>query len=313
MRLDLEIELIKANKRIMRLEENMDTMKENNKSLEAELKQLKSEKRTKLSEAISLEGLKVLFSSFYSHFAFARFLFSFLINFLKDDIKVLLKFLLGNNVGKYCPVIRSFAITLQSFSSRAYDFVRNKFDKNLPHAGTIRKWYLNAAGNQPGITEESISYLKYISSEKKEMGQSFLVSLSFDEMAIKKNIQWIDSEKRFSGYVNVGKRDQNDEWPVANQSLVFLVNGINHEVCVPVAYYFITALNAKEKSELIFKVIEAITSTDAIICTLTFGGLASNFSMLKELGADYKLDEPKTYFVNPYNQRILCFWIHAIC
>lgn len=37
--------------------------------------------------------------------------------------------------------MRSFALTLHFHSARAYDYVRDKFNKNLPHVSTIRKWY----------------------------------------------------------------------------------------------------------------------------------------------------------------------------
>ena len=40
---------------------------------------------------------------------------------------------------KYPPELKSFALTLQFYSSKAYEFVRQKLKKDLPHQSVIRK------------------------------------------------------------------------------------------------------------------------------------------------------------------------------
>lgn len=46
--------------------------------------------------------------------------------------------------------------------------------------------------------------------------------MCFDEMAIRRHMQWIHNEKRFSGVISYGERDDG-ETPVANNAIFFLV------------------------------------------------------------------------------------------
>lgn len=39
--------------------------------------------------------------------------------------------------GEYIPEIRSFAMTLHFYSGKAYDYVRKKFNNQLPHSSTV--------------------------------------------------------------------------------------------------------------------------------------------------------------------------------
>jgi len=50
--------------------------------------------------------------------------------------------------------MRKFAITLQFYSNRAYDYVRKSFKNILLHQKTITKWYKVINGN-PGFTSEA--------------------------------------------------------------------------------------------------------------------------------------------------------------
>ena len=54
------------------------------------------------------------------------------------------------STAQYSPEIRVFASTLQFYSSRAYEYVRDKFCKALPDVSTIRKWFSNIDGS-PGV------------------------------------------------------------------------------------------------------------------------------------------------------------------
>jgi len=47
--------------------------------------------------------------------------------------------------------MRKFAITLQFYSNKAYNFVRKIFKNLLPHPKTISKWYKVVNGD-PGFT-----------------------------------------------------------------------------------------------------------------------------------------------------------------
>ena len=46
----------------------------------------------------------------------------------------------------YCDELQAFAMTLQFYSAKAYDFVRETFDLALPHPRSLRTWYSHING-----------------------------------------------------------------------------------------------------------------------------------------------------------------------
>ena len=65
----------------------------------------------------------------------------------------------GSAKKEYPQELKSFAITLQFYSSRAYNYVRQTFDLCLPHEKTVRNWY-SAVDAEPGFTAEAFSTLE---------------------------------------------------------------------------------------------------------------------------------------------------------
>ena len=61
--------------------------------------------------------------------------------------------------GKYSPALRSFALTLQFYSSKAYAFVRKTFHLSLPHPSQVRRWYSQVPAD-PGFTEPAFKTLQ---------------------------------------------------------------------------------------------------------------------------------------------------------
>lgn len=114
---------------------------------------------------------------------------------------------------------------------------------------------------------------------------------------IRQHVQYIDSQKIFSGLTTFGNRG--DDLPIAKNAIVFMVNGINKQISLPVAHHFIGMMNAEEKANLLKIVITAITQTNAILVNVTCDGLVTNFSMFRRLGASFKPDNLQTYFPNP--------------
>lgn len=145
---------------------------------------------------------------------------------------------------KFNENVRKFVLTLNFYSPRAYRYIRRKFDKHLPHPSTIQKWYANSCGaTKSGFYDQS---LQILSSHTKEMianGTEPICSLVFDEMAIKKHIQCSHSEEKFIGTINYGFKPDCSDVPLANNALVFMLKGINFDMCLPLAYFFITTLN----------------------------------------------------------------------
>lgn len=224
---------------------------------------------------------------------------------LQNDAKAVLQCLeFGKEAKQYMDDIRTFALTLHYYSPRAYQYVRNKFNSHLPDVSTMRSWISNCSGyGEPGICTNGLETLRILASDMKSKAKGFYCSVSFDEMYIKKHVQWSEAKRKFVGFISYGKKDENGELPVANQSLVFLVTGININISIPIAHFFIRSLNATEKSILIKEIITAITNTGAVVVNITFDGLAENFSACRMLGSSFELDNMRPYFINPVNKR----------
>lgn len=75
-----------------------------------------------------------------------------------------------NSRNKFSPELRSFALTLQFYSSKAYDYVRKTLNNGLPHPSTLRRWYQHVDGC-PGFTKEAFEALKVIVSENKKINK----------------------------------------------------------------------------------------------------------------------------------------------
>jgi hypothetical protein len=70
----------------------------------------------------------------------------------------------------YSPELKSFALTLQFYSAKAYSFVWKTFNLALPSQSQIRRWY-NKVPADPGFTEPAFNALKLKSEEAKKHGK----------------------------------------------------------------------------------------------------------------------------------------------
>lgn len=205
---------------------------------------------------------------------------------------------------QYPKTVRSFALTLQFLSPRAYDYVRRTFDNHLPDPSTIRKWYMNSsADGEFGYCKQTIETLTNLAKEQRAKGSQLIVSLIFDEMSIRKQLHWNDAQKKFMGHITYGFESNADELQLANNVLVFMVNGINCNFTMPIAFYFITTLTGTQKFALVREIIEAIAVCDVRVMSLTFDGLSSNLTMCNLFGASFKRDDFRPYFTLPNGER----------
>lgn len=211
-----------------------------------------------------------------------------LLEFLKDDFKPGMK---------YPEAIRAFSLKLNFLSPKAYVFVRTMFCNRLPHPKTISAWYRNSnLDAKSGISEASLQILQREALRLKERGMQLLCSLSFDEMVIRRHLQWSNSENKFLGTVTYGP-DGNE---IANNAIVFLANGINSHIQAPVAYYFITSLSGEQRKEILLEILKVFFEREISVSNITFDGLPANATMCELLGARLERDRTKTFFIDPY-------------
>lgn len=128
---------------------------------------------------------------------------------------------------KYPPNVRAFCISLHGTSPKAYNFVRNKFGKNIPHPETIREWYRHSnLDASSGISKLSMDALGSMAKKMQEKDRQLVVGLVMDEMAIQRNMTWCRNTNRFIGVVDCGTLDSEDDFTLAKNALVFI-----HSIC----------------------------------------------------------------------------------
>lgn len=123
--------------------------------------------------------------------------------------------------------MRAFCISLHCISPKAYNFVRLKFGKNIPHPETIREWYRQSdLDASSGISIISMDALQNMANKMKEANRQLVISLIMDEMFIQRNLTWCKATNKFIGLVDCGTLDPNEEFTLAKNVLVsiFLFN-----------------------------------------------------------------------------------------
>lgn len=194
---------------------------------------------------------------------------------------------------KYSPALRSFALTLNYYSPKAYEYVRRVFNTSLPHPRTLQKWYSKIGGG-PGFTKEAFTAIK----RKTDSSTSPLVgTLVLDEMSIRRRLEW--DGRQFHGYVDMGTGLEGDHLSVAKEALVFLITAINGNFKVPVGFFLVDGVTGLQRADLVKQCLELAHNAGIKIVAVTFDGCAANVSMAGHLGCcltdfDVKFNHPVT-------------------
>lgn len=240
-------------------------------------------------------------------------MFEFFLNLFQENDEILECLKSGRPEMQYSPVIREFSLGLKFHSTAAYEFVRSKFNNNLPTVRSIQKWCESVDGS-PGISTDALESIqkKAVLYANENGDKEMPVCLISDEMSVKKNVSWNRNVREFSGfaeYVNKSTSDAaelDNKLPLANNALVFMIVGRDFKI--PVAYYLLAGLDATTRAALTIEVIKGVNETGARIMTLTSDGLAANVTVANLLGADFKNNQP--YFTSPTNEnhKIYVIW-----
>lgn len=200
--------------------------------------------------------------------------------------------------------MRKFSITLSIYSPRSYRYVRQKFENTLPHPKTIANWFAASDCNgEPGILTEAFKTIQNLANITAKTNKPLLGSLAFDEVAIRRHVQFDHQKKKWYGYIDQGKADDDGNLPIANNSLFFMLSILNLNVSIPIAYYNIKALDGYEKKNLLMNILDALYTAGVIVTNITFDGLSSNKLLCELLGVSFDLNNPKPYFIHPLSNR----------
>lgn len=202
---------------------------------------------------------------------------------------------------KFPIAVRQFCLSMQFYSTRAYNFLRNTFGNTLPHIQTIQSWYAQSdVAGDAGIQEANMAKLKKIAKQHEERTKSKIIcTLIADEMSIRQHIFWSPPRNSYEGFVDRGSSDK-----IAKQALVYMLNGVNCCFEFPVCYWMIDSMDSKQRKQNVLQVLQSVTSAGVIVKFLVFDGCPSNVSMSKMLvGENFDPFSPRfqTFFKNPDN------------
>lgn len=102
----------------------------------------------------------------------------------------------------YNPNVRRFALVLSLKSKSAYRWFRKKCSNRLPTKRTLTAWNANICKNsfmRPGFNFQSKSLIQKLAQKAKAGEKELYVRLCFDEVSIRRHIQWMHNVKRFNG------------------------------------------------------------------------------------------------------------------
>lgn len=216
---------------------------------------------------------------------------------MSKSCEVLFKRLLKKQQkGKYPPELRQFALTLNFYSKKAYEYVREKFSYVLPSIRTLASW-IATVNASPGFMLEAKNALQIKAAEAELKDCKILCNLVLDEMSIRKRIEW-DGKKTY-GYVDIGTMVEGDILEEAREALVLMAVALNAHWKIPVAYFMTNGLNGEEKANIIRNGLEFIHKTNIIVASITFDGAASNISMANFLGANLNNSNLRPFFFTP--------------
>ena len=145
----------------------------------------------------------------------------------------------------------------------------------------------------------------------KKVTTSVVCSLVFDEMAIRKHVEW--NGTKFVGYVDVGTDIDDDSVPITTEALVFMVVSLNSSWKVPTGYFFIDGLNGDERASLINPCLLKLHDIGVVISSVTCDGPSCNFAMFASLGVELKPPDIKAYFPHPADSSSKVFMVLDAC
>lgn len=183
--------------------------------------------------------------------------------------------------------------------------MRQRFSNRLPDASTINKWCKNTGlGTDAGMIQSSLDSLEQLSRLKQEDGGSLVVSLVFDEMAIRQHVQWAKFSRKMLGYSTYGEKRG-----IAKQAIVYMVSGVNQKIKLPIAYQFICSIDSTEKKSLLLSIIDALNDRKIRVLNITFDGHSSNIKMCSELGANMRVNSPEFCPMFTHNGQKIFIWL----
>lgn len=199
-------------------------------------------------------------------------------------------------VSAYPEELKAFAMTLQFYSSKAYNYVRESFGLAFPHPRQIGSWYKGVDGD-PGFTRPAFAALEARATDNQAKGKETICAIMLDEMAIKKHVEFANG--RYYGYADIGNGEFDDSTPVAKDVLVLMAVSVNEAWKIPLGYFLLDGMNGQERANLIEQCLHKLHDVNVRAVSLTCDGPSCHFTMLRHLGANMNVDSLDPSFPHP--------------
>ena len=138
---------------------------------------------------------------------------------------------------RYTSEVKKFALTLDFYSPRAYDYLRKVFA--LPHRHSLTEW-TSSVDCEPGLFADVYNHLKLKVEENPKHSDCVLIC---DGMSIQELLKYCQKLTTMVGYVDYGEGIAvPDPDVVATEALVFMLVSFRGGWKYPVGYVSVTKL-----------------------------------------------------------------------
>ena len=160
----------------------------------------------------------------------------------------------------------------------------------------VNRW-LQTVDDQPGICKHTIDSLGKKNRTDPENYTN--CTLVIDAMSIKKHQQWVPSEQKVVGVVDLGG-GIDDADSIANEALVLMAVGIRKRWKAPVSFHFTKGLTSETQKTLILDAIEQLYHVGLNVRVIICDGCATNLATLNQLGCSIP---ERVMFTHPQTQQ----------
>ncbi|XP_004913093.2 DNA transposase THAP9 isoform X2 [Xenopus tropicalis] len=190
---------------------------------------------------------------------------------------------------QYSAQQRLFCLTLHLHDQLLYRYLKNEIRLPIPDPRQLHKW-LKTDDHNAGINSSVIETLLKKRKEQPKMYTS--ACLIVDTMSICQHLTYDSKNNELIGFVNLGKGANGSiSQEVANETLIFMLVGMDSHWSALVAYFFIKTLTAGAQHQLLLGVMHELSDNGFEIVCVTMERHERNEEMCALLGCTF--DDPK--------------------
>ena len=140
---------------------------------------------------------------------------------------------------------------------------------------------MQTVDDNPGICKHTI---KSLGNKKRTDPANYTnCTLVIDAMSIKKHQQWVPSEQKVVGVVDLGGGIV-DEETIASEALVLMAVGIRKRWKSPVSFHFTKGLSSETQKTIILDAVEQLFMVGVHVRVIICDGASVNLATLNQLG-----------------------------